>query len=163
MIPRGIAVAYATIRLILIRISVGPRRWEIISSTGCRSAKENPIFPVRKLAIQSTYWINNGLSSPRAARVISTWAAVISGEIYISAGSPGVRWTRMKAPMDMRNKTGIEISTRFKMYFPIIIPPKYNTCQPVCTRPAVYLKKRAMAHNTMHHCIFLSLNLFRYA
>ena len=122
-IPNGIADKYATSKLMLMRINVGLNRCPMISSTGWRFPKENPIFPVRKFPIQSIYWTTHGLSSPSEALVSSICSAVISGEIYISAGSPGVKCTSMNAPIDMRISTGMEMAKRFKIYVPTVHPP----------------------------------------
>jgi hypothetical protein len=89
----------------------GKRRSKSLA-TGSPRTIETPRSPRSALPTYRRYCCQIGRSSPSRARTSVTFSGVARSPSIVSAGSPGIRWMKLKTRTETPSRTGTMVRAR---------------------------------------------------
>ena len=110
--PIGMPNTMATTMAETASSTVAGKRRSRSVATGSPRTIDTPRSPWSTLPIYRTYCCQIGRSSPRRARTSATFSGVARSPSIVSAGSPGMRWMKLKTRTETPRSTGTTVRLR---------------------------------------------------
>src|SRR5206468_58220 len=114
--PIGMPNTMATTMAETASSTVAGKRRSRSVATGSPRTIDTPRSPWSTLPIYRTYCCQIGRSSPRRARTSATFSGVARSPSIVNAGSPGMRWMKLKTRTETPRSTGTMVRLRRMAY-----------------------------------------------